>query len=192
MRAKAKQNNTYRQSPGLFSPHVRRNVPLWNHIHPTSSRSAVMADLLRRVGKMLAMRPMTIIPLRRGPPPFTIALVRMFQMNKTAQTWEQTVQRVHSWVHKEHKSTQSEHKIRKKLSTFRKTSYGFDLKHGEKAHYLLSKLFNFGCLYYSHEPKHHLQNLMLYFSPLVFFINIISPNLVQTLYKFCSCSMKPG
>lgn len=41
-----------------------------------------MADLLRRVGKMLAMRPMTIIPLRRGPPPFTIALVRMFQMNK--------------------------------------------------------------------------------------------------------------
>lgn len=25
-----------------------------------------MADLLRRVGKMLAMRPMTIIPLRRG------------------------------------------------------------------------------------------------------------------------------
>lgn len=114
MRAKAKQNNTYRQSPGLFSPHVRRNEPLWNHIHPTSSRSAVMADLLRRVGKMLAMRPMTIIPLRRGPPPFTIALVRMFRMNKTAQTWEQTVQRVHSWVHKEHKSTQSEYKIRKK------------------------------------------------------------------------------
>ena len=25
-----------------------------------------MADLVRRVGKMLAMRPMTIIPLRRG------------------------------------------------------------------------------------------------------------------------------
>lgn len=186
MRAKAKQNNTYRQSPGLFSPHVRRNVPLWNHIHPTSSRSAVMADLLRRVGKMLAMRPMTIIPLRRGPPPFTIALVRMFQMNKTAQTWEQTVQRVHSWVHKV--ST----KLEKNSQHFVKRVMGSIWKHGEKAHYLLSKLFNFGCLYYSHEPKHHLQNLMLYFSPLVFFINIISPNPVQTLYKFCSCSMKPG
>lgn len=90
MRAKGTQNNTHRRSPGLFSPTAPRIVALWNHIHPTSSRSAVMADLLRRVGKMLAMRPMTIIPLRRGPPPFTIALVRMIRMDKTAQTWKRT------------------------------------------------------------------------------------------------------
>ena len=46
-----------------------------------------MADLLGRVGKMLAMWPMTVIPLRRGPPPFTIALGRM-RYTLNARTWE--------------------------------------------------------------------------------------------------------
>ena len=67
----ANENNTYPKSTHSLLEEVKGNGRLGNHIHPLFKVFTVMADLPARVGKMLAMRPMTIIPLRGGHPPFT-------------------------------------------------------------------------------------------------------------------------